>query len=107
MLKTESTLTNKYQTTIPSLVRQTLGLEKGSKIIYQIQADGSVTISCNEDCKHNSDPILSKFLNFLAQDMEKNPQHIQPISLETFSGVQSLVADISVDLDAPLTDEEE
>ena len=32
LLQVESTLTRKYQTTIPYPVRQTLGLKKGSKI---------------------------------------------------------------------------
>ncbi len=54
-----------------------------------------------------SDPILGKFLNFLARDMEKNPQHIQVISSDLANRIQSLVSDVEIDLDAPLSDEDE
>ena len=49
-----------------------------------------------------SDPILGKFLNFLAQDIQKNPQHLQAICSDLVTHVLSLVAE--VDLDAPLSD---
>ncbi len=36
--------------------------------------------------------------------MEKNSQQIQPIATQTLERVQSLVADLDIDLDAPLSD---
>ena len=105
MLQAESTLTDRYQTTVPDVVRKALGLSKRDKICYLIQTDGTVTIIRSEDSK--DDPILTKFLNFLAQDMEHNPQHLQPISTETLQHVQSLVGEVDIDLDAPLADEDE
>ncbi len=53
------------------------------------------------------DPVLGKFLDFLAQDMEQNPQHIQPVTSKTVERVQSLVENVEIDLDAPLSDEDE
>ncbi|MEY2976080.1 MAG: HtaR suppressor protein, partial [Cyanobacteriota bacterium] len=41
----ESTLTDRYQTTIPDPVRKALGLNKRDKICYTIQPDGKVWIS--------------------------------------------------------------
>ena len=105
ILKVESTLTDRYQTTLPDVVRKALGLSKRDKICYVIQADGSVTISRSEEIKN--DPILSKFLTFLAQDMEQNPQQIQSIENKTLDEIKSLVADVEIDLDAPLSDEDE
>ena len=107
LLQAESTLTQKYQTTIPYVVRQALGLEKGSKINYQIQADGNVLISRQENNQDESDPILGQFLDFLEEDMAKHPQQIKAITSSTVKRVQSLIGDMSVDLDAPLEDEEE
>jgi len=107
LLQAESTLTQRYQTTIPYLVRQTLGLEKGNKITYQIQTDGSVIITRCQNEPQESDPILEQFLNFLSQDMTDNPQQIKAISSATVNHLTSLVGDIDVDLDAPLNDEEE
>ncbi|MEL6928258.1 MAG: type II toxin-antitoxin system PrlF family antitoxin [Cyanobacteria bacterium J06600_6] len=101
----ESTLTDRYQTTVPGIVRKTLGLGKRDKIAYVINDDGTVTIARSKT--DEEDPILEKFLDFLAQDMEQNPQQIQPITKGTLERVQSLVGDIEVDLDAPLSDEDE
>ena len=101
----ESTLTDRYQTTVPASVRKALGLSKRDKISYTIEPDGKVVMSRAE--KQESDPVLGKFLNFLARDMENNPQHLQSISSELANRVISLVSDIEVDLDAPLSDEDE
>lgn len=99
----ESTLTDRYQTTVPEPVRKVLGLSKRDKICYTIQPDGKVLISRVEQ----NDPIIDKFLNFLTQDIAKNPQNIQAISSNLLSHVHSLVAEVEIDLDAPLTDEDE
>jgi antitoxin PrlF len=104
-LQAESTLTDRYQTTIPDIVRKTLGLSKRDKIAYVINSDGTVTITRSE--VFEEDPVLGKFLDFLAQDMEKNSQQIQPITTQTLERVQSLVANLNIDLDAPLSDEDE
>ncbi len=101
----ESTLTDRYQTTVPAPIRKVLGLNKRDKICYTIQPDGQVMISRADQTE--SDPILGQFLNFLAQDIEKNPQHLQTISSDLVSRVQSLVADVDLDLDASLSDEDE
>lgn len=105
ILQAESSLTDRYQTTIPDIVRKTLGLSKRDKIAYVINSDGTVTITRSE--AFEEDPVLGKFLDFLAQDMEKNSQQIQPIATQTLEKVQSLVADLDIDLDAPLSDEDE
>lgn len=100
----ESTLTDRYQTTVPDPIRKVLGLNKRDKICYTIQPDGQVVIS-RADTTH--DPILGQFLNFLARDIAKNPQHLQAISSDLVSRVQSLVAEVDIELDAPLSDEDE
>jgi antitoxin PrlF len=104
-LSSESTLTDRYQTTIPDPVRQALGLNKRDKISYTIQPDGQVTIAKVEQTEN--DPILDRFLVFLAQDMEKNPQHLQALDSAWVNRVQALVADVDLNLDAPLLEEDE
>jgi antitoxin PrlF len=99
----ESTLTDRYQTTVPEPVRKALGLSKRDKICYTIQPDGRVLISRVEQ----DDPIIGEFLNFLAQDIAENPQHLKAISSDLLSRVHSLVAEVAIDLDAPLADEDE
>lgn len=101
----ESTLTDRYQTTIPDPIRKALGLNKRDKIFYTIEPDGRVVISRADQAE--SDPIIGQFLNFLAQDIEKNPQHLQALNSDLVNRVQALVADVELKLDAPLADEDE
>ncbi|MBE9045610.1 type II toxin-antitoxin system PrlF family antitoxin [Pleurocapsales cyanobacterium LEGE 10410] len=105
ILQAESSLTDRYQTTVPDIVRKTLGLNKKDKITYVINSDGTVTITRSETLEE--DPILGKFLDFLAQDIKQNPQHIQPITSKTLKRVQSLVENVDIDLNASLSDEDE
>ncbi len=50
---------------------------------------------------------VEKFLDFLVQDMSKNPQNIKPISSDLLNRVKSLVADVEFDINAPLSEEDE
>ena len=101
----ESSLTDRYQTTVPEPVRKVLDLKKRDKISYTIESDGKVVMSRVEN--KVSDPILGKFLSFIAHDIVKNPQHLQAISSGLVNHVQSLVSEVEIDLDAPLLDEDE
>ena len=101
----ESTLTDRYQTTIPDPIRKALGLSKRDKICYTIESDGRVMISRADQIE--SDPTIERFLNFLVQDIEKNPQHLQILSADLASHVHSLVTDVEIDLNALLLDEDE
>ena len=104
-LETESTLTDRFQTTVPSLVRQALHLDKKDKIKYAIQPDGSVVISRAEG--QESDPVLGEFLSFLARDMQAYPERLEPLSASMSESVDVLVKGVEIDLDAPLLDEGE
>ncbi|MEM9924751.1 MAG: type II toxin-antitoxin system PrlF family antitoxin [Cyanobacteria bacterium P01_D01_bin.50] len=102
-LQAVSTLTSRYQTTIPEKVRTTLGLAKGDRIKYTI-ANGRVILS---PAKEEEDPVIGEFLNFLAQDMSQNPQHIEAIGSDLLNRTKSLVDDVEFDIDAPLSEEDE
>jgi antitoxin PrlF len=102
----ESTLTDRYQTTIPKNVRDALKLEKRDKIRYDIQQDGTVCLLRVEDEPEN-DPVLEHFLDFLADDMRRHPEGIRAVDSEFVLKAQSLVADVPIDLDEPLAGDEE
>ena len=104
-LETESTLTDRFQTTVPSSVRQALHLEKKDKIKYAIQSDGSVVIS--RAAAQQNDPIIGEFLAFIARDMLANPGKVEPLSASMRESVDALVQGVEIDLDAPLLDEDE
>ncbi len=105
ILVSESTLTDRYQTTVPDTVRKALRLNKREKIRYTVQANGQVLLSRAD--QQGDDPILSQFLSFLAKDVSDNPEHLQGISHDLADRVKSLVSGIEVDLDSPLSEEDE
>ena len=105
MVTTISTLTDRYQTTVPDPIRKLLGLSKRDRICYTIEADGKVTISRAQEPEN--DPILGQFLNFIAKDIAQNPQQIKAISPDLVERIRVLVDGVDVDLDAPLADEDE
>lgn len=104
-LETESTLTDRFQTTVPSVVRQALHLEKKDKIKFTIQPDGSVLLSRSVETQ--DDPVVESFLAFVASDMQNHPEKIQPLSASMRDSIEALTAGVELDLDAPLTDEDE
>ena len=65
-LEVESTLTDRYQTTVPETVRRALKLGKRDKIHYTIRQDGEVVLTRAKVSEVN-DPVLGQFLNFLAK----------------------------------------
>ncbi len=103
ILQAASTLTDRYQTTIPEPVRELLHLNKRDKITYTLEDNGKVLISrTNED-----DPLLGDFLHFLSSDIKNNPSHIQSFSPALIKRARSLTSGIEVDLDAPLNEKDE
>jgi antitoxin PrlF len=105
ILVSESTLTDRYQTTVPDAVRKVLHLGKREKIRYTIQNDGNVLLSRVE--QESADPAIGSFLNFLAKDIQQHPHHLQAVSQKLVSHIQGLVGDVSVDLDATLNEEDD
>ncbi|MCD6534289.1 MAG: type II toxin-antitoxin system PrlF family antitoxin [Deltaproteobacteria bacterium] len=104
-LYSDSTLTNRYQTTIPEMVRKTLHLKKRDKIRYTLQTDGSVLLSrANND---ENDPLLTQFLTFLANDISQNPQNVSSIDSDLIDRIRPLVSGVETDLSSPLSDEDD
>lgn len=100
ILEAESTLTTRYQTTVPEAVRRALNLGKRDKIHYTIRDNGEVVltrVSTGED-----DPVIGQFLDFLARDLAEHPEHVQSLGGNLYRRLQSLTAGVDVDLDEPL-----
>lgn len=105
-LEVESTLTDRYQTTVPETVRRALKLGKRDKIHYTIRPDGAVVITRAAEAE-DDDPVLGQFLGFLADDIAKHPERVQAIDSGLLVRIQSLVGQVEVDLDAPLSADDE
>ena len=106
VLESESTLTERYQTTVPETVRRALRLGKRDKIRFTIRPDGDVVLT-RAEVPTSEDPVMGHFLNFLANDMAAHPERLAAIDLGLVQRIQSLVGNVDVDLDAALMAEEE
>lgn len=105
-LEAESTLTDRYQTTVPETVRRALKLGKRDKIHYSIRPDGEVVLTRAAAIDEN-DPVLGKFLGFLARDMASHPERLQAVDSGLVQRIQSLIDGVEVDLDASLSEDDE
>jgi antitoxin PrlF len=103
-LQVESTLTDRYQTTVPETVRRALRLGKRDKIHYTIRPDGEVVLTRAAD---GDDPALAPFLGFLARDLAEHPDRLQAVDAGLAQRIQALVGSVEVDLDAPLSADDE
>lgn len=100
-LEAESTLTDRYQTTVPETVRRALRLGKRDKIHYIIRPDGEVVLTRASD-HQGDDPVLGQFLQFMASDMTSHPEHLQAVDGSLLQHLQTLVGNIEIDLDTAL-----
>jgi antitoxin PrlF len=104
-LELESTLTDRYQTTVPETVRRVLKLGKRDKIHYTIRSDGEVVLTRALPAQVE-DPVLKQFLSFLARNIVSHPERLQPVDTALAHHIQSLIDGVAVDLDAPLSSED-
>lgn len=104
-LETESTLTDRYQTTVPETVRRALQLGKRDKIRYTIRSDGEVVLT--RAAREDTDPALNEFLGFLARDITAHPERLRSVDRGLVKRIRSLVRAVEVDLDSPLSADDE
>ena len=106
----ESSLTDRYQTTVPQPVRRALGLGKRDRIRYSFRANGEVVLQRVSPDAAEEDPALAPFLTLLEQDISRHPERLQPITADLVDRLHNLVGDLDVDLDvdldAPLPDDD-
>ena len=105
-LEVESTLTDRYQTTVPETVRRALRLRKRDKLHYTIRPGGEVVLTRAEALR-GDDPVLGEFLRFLAGDISSHPERLQAIDAGLVRRLQSLLADVEIDLEATLSPDDE
>ena len=105
-LEVESTLTDRYQTTVPETVRRSLRLGKRDKIHYTIRPNGEVVLT-RAQAAEADDPVLDQFLGFLTRDIARHPEHVRALDRNFVQRLQSLTRGTEVDLDAPLSADDE
>jgi len=107
VLQVDSTLTDRYQTTVPETVRHALRLGKRDKIRYMIQPSGEVVLTRASGVHEEPDPVLGQFLAFLAKDMATHPERLQRIDRDLVERGRVLTAGVAFNVDAPLSPQDE
>lgn len=101
LLKEESTITAKGQTTIPKAVRQVLGVDYGGRIAFRI--DDQHRVYVERVTEETSDPVVDRFLAFLARDMAEHPgTSIVTLPTTLRDRIAALTEGMDVDLDAEI-----
>lgn len=99
-LTATSTLTDRYQTTIPEMVRKALGLKKGDRLNYTILPDGRVLLSSAMPDQDNEK--LKSFLRYLQTGVAFNDKHIKPLDTKLVDRINALIDGAEVDVFSPL-----
>lgn len=105
-LEVESALTDRYQTTVPNVVRRALKLGRRDRIVYRVLDDSTVVIARKRGAG-KEDPVIVRFLAFLARDMAAHPERMHAIDRGLRDRMRSLTRGVEVDLAAPLAAEDE
>ena len=108
VLEISATVTERGQTTVPAAIRKMLNLGRRGHVVFKGMADGTVVIVRKEDAGaiEDNDPVIGKFLAFLAQDMAAHPHRIQAFPGDLLGRAKALVEGVEVDFDAPLPDDD-
>ena len=105
LLAAESTLTWRYQTTVPDAVRKALKLGKRDKLRYTLQPDGHVLLTRAADT--DTCPALGAFWGFLTSYLSQHPEQLQGLDPARVQRVRALTAGVAFDLDAHLSADDE
>ncbi len=106
LLKEESTITAKGQTTVPKSVRQALGVSFGDRIAFLVDEQRRIYVEKVVAVEDGTDPVLEPFLEFLANDMAKNPDRsVMSFPQALHERVSALVKGMTVDLDEEIDGE--
>lgn len=101
LLKEESSITAKGQTTVPKAVRQALGVDYGGRIAFVV--DDQRRVYVEKASEEASDPVVDRFLEFLAQDMTTHPgTSVAALPATLRDRMAALVGSMDVDLDADI-----
>ena len=93
-----SKITSRSQTTLPAGVRAALGLQPGERIAYIVQGDEVKLVNASA-MDEAADPVLNRFLEFLASDMAGSTDRVAPFPASLLQRARNLTAGIEIDHD--------
>jgi antitoxin PrlF len=96
VLERIGTITEKGQITVPKPVRDALGVSYGGRIIFRVDESG---VSVRAADSEEEDPILGRFLSFLAKDMGDRPEAISAFPAALAERIATLTGPAEIDSD--------
>ena len=96
MKRLQSTLTARYQTTIPTEVRRRLGLNAGDQISYQFTDEGRVELIRDS----SEDQVLGAMFEALERNLAPYPERLVAVDELMYDDLKKW--DLDVDLDSDL-----
>ena len=96
----QSSVTERFQTTIPKGVREALGLRRGDTLAYELRGEEVVVRRHPE--QEGDDPVLVAFLDLLQRDIAVHPERLQRVTDALLQRGRELVDGVEIDLDAAL-----
>lgn len=96
-----SKLTVRDQTTLPSAVRQVLGLKGGQRLGYVFDSEGVRLVNPTTTAEH-ADPVLHQFLTLLGSHIAAGPAAGGAVGFppDLLERARALTADVEIDHDA-------
>ena len=101
ILEIPATITERGQTTVPAAIRKMLALGKRDHVVFRGLADGTVVLA-KKTAPEKPDPVIGKFLAFLAKDMTSSPSRVRSVPRDLVTRASALVQGVDVDIDASL-----
>jgi antitoxin PrlF len=93
----ESTVTQRYQTTVPNGVRKALGVRGSDRLVWEIQGDRAIVRRASAVEVEEDDPALEPFLRMLAADIEAHPERLQGMPEHLYRGILELTEGVDFD----------
>jgi antitoxin PrlF len=99
-----SSLTDRYQTTVPEAVRRVLDLSKRDKIRF-VEEDGRIYLERVDAI--DADPALAPFLALIEADLTVRPEVVRPLTAGELAEIDALIGEDDIDLDAAFRPDED
>jgi len=95
VLEKASTIYKKGQTTLPIEVRNALGVDAGDSVTFRVEGDGTVLV--RKTAGQDDDPAMASFLQFLADDIQRRPHAVQPLTSDLERELRTITAKTIID----------
>jgi len=96
----KSKITKRSQTTLPRAVKNALHVGPGDELGYAI--DGDEVRLVNVATETHEDPLVTRFLEFLADDAQARPQILTPFPPALLARMLELAAGVVIDHDSDI-----